>query len=833
MTRIEADRDENPMMQPRIRILKTTAVFSSCLAVIVYLLWILGVPALPVTDAMQQLVAVPRWEYWLLQASAPSSLAWHWTGGFNPVEIADRVPVILLAVSWLSLSWVTGSAILRWDAVASKLGIWQKRCLAILVGHVFSAGTYFAFGSCFWTQSPWLFLICILGFVLLLRISYSSKPSPDLRSERNADRAKQGDNQAVDRVVTDLSYSNSTFRRLIGLLWLGIVWLASIQIYGATVPTVDQEIRTTDWWLIHHAFQEDRIRFYPENWDANAPAGSSMPGLFSASLFRSVLMNDSLLQDGSISSRQILYQTGLTGALASKVVNSGLCVISAAFLGLFIRRRFGLLPCCVCVFLLLATPGIAELARFGRTEALLGGQCVVLIIFWAYTQQANYEQVDGVVGVRHSPCWWFLVAGAFLNGYGSALIVGLPSVFLLLMEGMRKNCCEVLPVVGASLPKKQGALLKACLLVVAISIGVFPYTRNALACGDPFAPWTFVALDSLGMPIADQDTSLWKIRYQVPSQTTSEIRAIQQGLAGMPEEVLVTPSRSPYRFENMLDAWNRLTWDSNAHGLLLIPLACIGMLVGRFGMQTLDFKRKQSDAPNLSSTGPAVDRVLMATVVWAVAWILAWWFFSRRLDRDWVGLLFLMSYPAAGCVRWMMDRCWPVMLGGFVIITLVWSVVVIPTWPTSDNRILMSLKSLTMQGQPQLGVDPTNVVSALNGLIAQQAQIDSTANLLLIGSKDDFGILCDCVSFSLFDQDFQNDSTSESMETWLDGLRARKVTHVVFLWPEIADFDKTYGREREVEYRQKLGQAMSLGSLEPIDLELNSSVAQLFRVTAQ
>ncbi|MFY7877204.1 MAG: hypothetical protein ACOVQM_17245, partial [Pirellula sp.] len=358
----------------------------SCVMIVLYMAWMLCVPALPVTDASEQLVAVPRWEYWLLQASALSSLAWHWTGGFNPVTISDRAPVFLLALLWFAMASLTGGAILRFDILTQSLSKWQKRCVAIIVGHSFLAGLFLILGSCLGTRSPLAFLMGVAGFNLLLRgLSHMSKRSL-FQNENHAPETISkvpSDSNALDtsnEKLADHSLSHSVFRRLIGLLILGSLWLALIQTYGSTIPTVDEEVRTSDWWLVQHSLQEGRIRFYPENMDANAPCGTSIPSLFGASVCLTILPADTDGLSRELASRKHMHQCILIGVLAGKMIGSLLCLASLAFLGLYVNRQHGLLPACAIVFLLLATPGIAELIRFGRPEALLGAYSIVLVI---------------------------------------------------------------------------------------------------------------------------------------------------------------------------------------------------------------------------------------------------------------------------------------------------------------------------------------------------------------------------------------------------------------------------------------------------------------------
>lgn len=811
----------------------------SCVMIVLYMAWMLCVPAVPVTDASEQLVAVPRWEYWLLQASAPSSLAWHWTGGFNPVMISDRVPIVLLALLWFAMASFTGGTILSFDTLTQILSKWQRRCLAILVGHSFLAGLFLILGSCLGTRSPLALLMGVAGFNLLPRgLSHMSKRSLFLNENDAPDTISKvrSDAHALDtsdEKIADHSLSHSVFRRLIGLLILGSFWLALVQTYGASIPTVDEEVRTSDWWLVQHSLQEDRIRFYPENMDANAPCGTSMPSLFGASVCLAILTSETEGPSPELASRKHMHQCILLGVLAGKMVSALLCLTSLAFLGLSISRFYGLLPSCAIVFLLLATPGIAELIRYGRSEVLLGAYCIVLVILWTHSSSSHQASLAGSHQVAVSPVWWFVVAGTLLLGYGSAVLIGIPSLLLVLYEKLQKRWNQASPNNPSLHRHGYGNAATAALLVGALTIGLFPYARNLVASGDPFAPWSGVAMHAMGLAPENQEAAQWSKRFAVPSETVWEQVSKAEESQFDARKLESDAPKSAYRVANAIDGWNRLIWDSNVHGLLLIPFAILGLAVSRFGLAS-------------RSTKDSSKWGIVLAWVWSGAWILVWWLLSRRLDRDWVGVLFLFSFPAALGVRWMMERAWPSYLGGILAITIVWSVLVIPSWPTSDNRILMSIQSLdsTLAHAPSAGrspaeasksedVDSKSVIGTLNALIEQELHMDSNSKLLLVGSNDDFGLLCDSASFSSMFGLPDSDPGQRSTNQWMDSIRSAKVTHIALLWPEILERDQKYGQKTEPSYREFLAEGMSRGWLAPLVLELNSSRAQLFRINRE
>jgi hypothetical protein len=179
-------------------------------------------------------------------------------------------------------------------------------------------------------------------------------------------------------------------------------------------------------------------------------------------------------------------------------------------------------------------------------------------------------------------------------------------------------------------------------------------------------------------------------------------------------------------------------------------------------------------------------------------------------------------------------------------IAMVWSVLVIPSWPTSDNRILMNIQSLdsTLVHAPPVSrslaeapkpedVDSKSVIGTLNAFIEQELHMDCRSKLLLVGSNDDFGLLCDSAPFSsVFGLPYL-DPGQRSTNQWMDSIRSAKVTHIALLWPEIIERDQKYGQKAEPSYREFLAEGMSRGWLAPLVLELNSSRAQLFRLNRE
>ena len=758
-----------------------------------YVVAMLASSCMPLADAVGAAQAVPRWEFWFLYASVPSAIWWQWTGGLQPITVSDRLPILGAATLWLlACGWI-GKRILRFDPVETRLSKYERIGISILVGQ--SVLSSIVFLHC------WLFGISSFGWLLAIlfftaiglriwrfRVQSGSTSQAEQTSPHGEDLEK------------DLSFDSSISRRMVGLLFLATTFLACIQAYGATIPTHDMQVREVDWWIVKHAAQDGRLRWSAENALANAPAGFAMPSVAFVGLLTMDLPTISSHGKGSMEQRERWNGRLLNGMLAGKTVNALLCLVGVFLASVHVGRRWGYLPGLFVGFLLVATPGISELTRLGRTEALIGIWSAALLVVWHAAQESLPSKLPmGLV-------WGVLLAGAFSSGYGSGVVIGLPAVVLWIWSYRRRMALRE----GAA--SNRTIMTAALFAVVLLTTSVF-YLRNWVASGDPIYPWGGVFAQQLGMvkPSENRDSLLYA--YRVPSETTSEFIA-----ATSVENTLVHPSekKSPYRLENWQDGIFRLLGNSNAHGLMLVAFAIVGVFLGRFSFSGI-------------------------AIFWFVYWVSIWWCFSMRQDRDWVGALILLSWPAAAGSHWMARQVRGMWMMFFVSIAILWSVVVIPIWPTSDNRLFVGLDSFDSNKSAQTGskwVDGEVAVlptfsSQFNAKAKQGDGFKKDSKLLLIGENDDFDLLVDCLSNGPFDQGLFDNWLGLPAKEVGSLLRSHGISHVLVAWSGVQYREQLTGLETESKVRTAISELLGDSQLAPIRWEINSSQAELFQVIEQ
>ncbi len=760
-----------------------------------YVVAMLASSCMPLADALGAPQAVPRWEFWFLHASVPSAIWWQWTGGLQPIIVSDRLPILGTATLWLSACWWIGKWILRFDPVETRLSKYERIGVSILVGQSALSTIVFLHGWLFGTSSfGWLLAILFLTAIGLWRF-----------------RVLQGSTWQVEQTSAleadlegDVSFASSISRRMVGLLFLATTFLACIQAYGATIPTRDLQVREVDWWIAKHAALDGRLRWSAENALANAPAGFAMPSVAFVTLLTMDLPSISSHGMGSIEQRERWNGRLLTGVLAGKTVNALLCLVGVFLASVHVGRRWGYLPGLFVGFLLVATPGISELTRLGRTEALIGIWSAALLVAWHAAQESKPSKLPlGLV-------WGFLLAGAFSAGYGSGVVIGVPAVVLWIWSnrrsiGLREGEAPAEPW----RPQLGRSLALPLVAVVLLATSAF-YLRNWVASGDPIYPWGGVFSQQLGMVKQSENRESLLYAYRVPNETTSEF------MAAMSEENTVLPrseNKSPYRLENWLDGLFRLLGNSNAHGLMLVPFAIVGILFGR----------------------TALSRV---AIFWFVYWVSVWWCFSTRQDRDWVGALILLSWPAAAGAHWMARQVRGMWMMFFVSIAILWSMVVIPIWPTSDNRLFVGLDSFDSNKSSQVGsklmdgevaVLPT-LSNQFNAMAHQEGGFKTDSKLLLIGENDDFDWLVDCLSNGPFDQGLLDQWQDLPAKEVGSLLRSHGISHVLVAWTGVQYRERLTGREIESKYRTAISELLRDSQLAAIRWEINASQAELFQV---
>jgi hypothetical protein len=750
--------------------------------VLVYVLAFLAASSMPLADAAGRAQAVPRWEYWLLHISVPSAIWWQWSGGNLPVTISDRLPILVAAAIWVSCCHVIGNQISRCDPIRSRLSKYERIGVAILVGHAALAAIVFLLGSIVGVQSLVWVLVVFVGIVFAL--------------ERL--RKRQTETVSTHGMIDDRSFASSVSRRMIGLLILATSFLAIVQVYGATIPTRDDQVREVDWWLVKHAVLDGKLSFSSNHALVNAPVGFAMPAVAFASAFTANLPSITDRKSETLLQRERWQRRLRSGVLAGKTVNAMLGVIGALLVGVHLARRWGYLSGLFIGFLLIATPGLFELARLGRTEGLIGLWCVGLLVVWDATWDSGQQKAS--LGVL----WWGLAAGAMSSGYGAAVLVGIPACCVWFWLWHRLLACGFVPTGWKPMPPISRTILVVGVLVVASGF----YVRNGVASGDPFYPWGRVAAERLGLAKASELGNGLIYANRVPSATVLELVEEVEAESAIDGSKAI---KSPYRIANWIDGALRLLWNSNGHGLMLVPMAIVGSLFcWRFSTSRM-------------------------AIGWFGYWVLMWWLFSLRQDRDWMGAIVLLAWPAAAGSHWIASQARGYFMLVLVSIAICWSVVVLPIWPTSDNRMFVALETLDKNGAAVVAAKfpddedlTTPSYSACFNTVRKSEGSANKATVLLIGECDDFDLLAECVSIGPFDQ--ENVGLGVSSQAFGEFIRLRGITEVVIVWSGVQYREKLTGKKTESDYRAAIGEMLQDSQLQPIPWEINSSQAELFRV---
>jgi len=765
------------------------------LLVVCYALGMLAVPCLPLTDAMEQPVAVSRLEFWLIHVSVPSAIWWRWTNGFQPICFTDRLPVFALASAWVIACWILGRLTLRCDPINTSLSATKRNCLALFLGQSWLASLVFLHGT---FVGPRATITLLFGIAIVSATLWCI--GNILSAAANLERSLKPLQTPKSAMVPDPSFETSIRRRMIGVLFLAIAWLSVVQVYGATVPTSDQQVRNRSWWLANHALQEGRLHYRHDNLESNEPAGWTMPSLACMSILDSWFAGEP--ESNENWKEQRLERRGRlrVGGVSGKLIQAILCVASLFLLGVHWKERWGVLPSLFVTFMLIATPGIAELTRFGRTECLTGAWAIAMLCLWqTIRSESRYGRPLGIG-------WWMLFAGACCSGYATTVLIGLPAIGLAVWNRFagRKQTEQYGKRNWAAMPTPL--LAARSLLVVAILAASSFYIRNGLAVRDPIAPWGTMVTQQFGRSPSRELGRNWSEAHRVRSETITEATSENT----VPHEPV--GAKSPYRIANFFDGLSRLLWRSNVHGLMLVPFAVLGLTVGL--------------------TMPPY-RVFGLSILWYACWVCLWWSITPRLDRDWVGALFLLGWPAVSGVRWMMDQANRFWLALLVTIGISWSVVVLPIWPTSDNRMLISMDSV----QSPKSVDPsesnpTDYVALLNRMLLNDHHLNRQSKLLLVGDNDDFDLLCPCITNGPFDRSVLDECVDLGPPNRLAALQSKGITHVVLVWSSLRERERDFLVKSESKYRNLTNEMISSSQLEAIPWEINSSQAELFKVIA-
>ncbi len=731
------------------------------------------VPAMPIGDPAGGFSEIPRIEWWLLHVASLESIWGQWTN-HGPASLLDRIPYILGAVIWLSINYALGRSILALDASNERLSVWLRSGLSIACGSVLSIQCVMASALTFGTRSRWGVAAWLLGIGIALHFG-----SKHIGWKRRAPIVGVEKMHAEETEAHDITLHASWSRRLFGLSILGCVWIALLTLAGACLPSYDLDLREHGMMAIKEYFQSGQLAWIERNAEANAPLASMMPSLF----WMAMLQSDT-------------PPRLIDAVLVGQVTQACQWLVAVGLLGLFFVRKYGRLAASMITFALLAHPGMFELVRLGHGA---GGAALGMI--------AAGVLLDRPAGVQ-LPRWSLLViaSGAVVHSYWLGLVLGLPLLVVISLDLLRQRDMRFSDL---TLTTKLRCI---SLFIFLVAVSSYWYVRNVLACGDPIQPW---GRGGLGLP--------------TPAASST---ALQQAwiLINRPWASMSYSDWIP----STLSACSRSLWDSIAHGLILVPLASVGLFA------------------------PEDKWAKTALGWWCAAW-LVWWLLTPHMDRDWVLMTPLLSWPAAHGLAWLQRQRqrWPILAVG--LLSLVWSVVVLAAWPTCDNRLLVPLRILASsvpeesnaepsdreglgagQGRANEGTDAATAPRYLHWLNSNweslAAGFEGNRGLLLVGSADAFRFMMPTHINGLYDLSLWDDLVDKieandlEPQTIRDKWAGQGISHIVFDWRSLRGRDRVLGIERETRYRNAIRQLVAQNLVRQEPWAFLSSDAECFVV---
>lgn len=800
-----------------------------------YMLYMLATECMPVADTDRVVHAIPRWEFWLIQASFPDILWMQWTGGGLPLSIADRFPILFGATSWLALSMLLGRLILRLDGIDSWFRGWLKNLFATIIGHALLSTMVFLHGISFGTQSPWTLIASVMATLgwAFWRTKRAPPPSPlhatapDLSRHTIATPAQP---------YSDASFQFAWSRRLLGLFSVAITWLVLLVTFAAPLPTNDVFVREVEMMAIKEYHRSGSIIALPNHAQSNEPKSMSMSASAMATLLVGPIDADEPWPAEQTDRMFVAIAIG-------KTVNAILPLIAALLVGIASITRWGTLAGLFTTFVMVATPGMIELGRLGRTEAL----CPVwAVAFCALSQSPKWRLLPiSDNGQTNTNSGWLssiiLLNAAVSTSYASAVVVGIPCMVAISLRlyrqlkfrtESREVSTETVASKRSNVLNNRTRLATSALSIIALSYVFSWYLFNAVELGDPAYPWISLCFTEERPNVTHADVpssnaqsapfinsihrrAWWANQFETVEHPAHESNShsTEASLNASDQVADTRPETEKATFARTLDALCRFLFRSNAHGLLLIPLSLIGL------------HRRCREGHGF-------------VAAWVFYWLALWLVASPQMDRDWVGLLMLIAWFAPAGVESLQSRFGGWAIGPLALIAIVWSSISIAVWPMCDNRIFVSLKTLRTPFH-QLDDSPryqAYVNQTLRDNLNSQNDENNVGKsfvggrVLLVGDCDTTELNAIALSNGTYDHGlwdiFRNKSSSEIR----DLLKAYDVSNVIISWSGI------HGREAQIhvelakEYRSTLSRLVNDKVIEPKSWPLLSSDAELFVV---
>ena len=405
----------------------------------------------------------------------------------------------------------------------------------------------------------------------------------------------------------DPSFASSWSRRLIGLSVVGSCWIAAIALLGSCLPSYDADVREIEMLSTKKYYLDNSIAWFDFHRAANGPHGNTMPALAITSLLE-------VFHPSETPEAMLRHLT--CGWISGQVIHTSLWLIAILLIASNIRSRFGALAASLISFLLVAHPGMHELVRLGGRA---GG-----VILWIAASMVLVQIPKGRTIPKFSA--WCIAAGAL--GYQTMLgiIVGNILLHWVIYRDPRD---------------RKGGFSKSHSIASRYQIAKIAMLSAAIVAAIPWQLRAFLH----GPPLSHDFLPTLAIAYSNIVMLSTSVREVADALHG-------------------------ILWNSMAHGLLLIPLAAIGTVLG--------YRDRN---------------IRLTTIAWLV-WIILWWVFTTHLDRDWVIATPMLAWPAARAIEWLRDRSGGYLIVPLGLISLAWSTIALAAWPTADPRLLVAIDQL-------------------------------------------------------------------------------------------------------------------------------------------
>ena len=575
--------------------------------------------------------------FWLLLL--PEELLRGWCGDPPEVALADRVPVLTIALAIVGFAWLAGwlaMALCRMDRGLSRL---EQFVFATAVGLNLVSTWTLAVGLAGLLCRVWAFILP--GVAVCSAAGWVAWQRRTAPVDRGQQWAGSGEGEATSGGQV-LSW---------GWLWAGLPFVAVI-VLGGMLPPVDFDVREYHLQVPKEFYQRGRIEFLPHNVYGNMPMGVEMH-----SLLAMVLAGDWWL-----------------GALAGKTVAALFAPLGALALVAAGRRWLNSSAAVVAALAYVSCPWVVHVSTAGLIDG--GVACYLFLAVYAmllWLDRSGSAQAGGTASLPVAPrgrsaLAGFLAGAAVATKYPAALFVLLPLAVVAAVAGLWKWRGRAASAKGWGKlfpPFRRSVVTGGTFLLVAfIGCGLW-LAKNWVFTGNPTYPLLYEVFD--GRYWSHEKNEKWNRahRPEWPAEFS-------------PAHLWADLTRVGCRSE----------WLSP----LVIPLAALG-LVAVCSMPRGGPGGRQGHGRLALNPSSRIVVVFCAAQFFFV--IAAWWLFTHRIDRFWIPALPLACLVAGLGASWSMAPAWRVALRFFLVLALVSSFLVASTArPGVYNRYFVRLQRL-------------------------------------------------------------------------------------------------------------------------------------------